>query len=186
MSNILKNFGKTLEAANIRIHPETYLSMMGFAFFTSLIVCGIVSVVGFFVAGPLTFLMLLVPAMVVVVFMFYPNMAAINRASNLDTEVPFAAAYVSVLASGGISPFKAFEKLKDVDFLPQLSVAAKPCPFCRIEHGFAPMAVAVCEESLEAKIVAEIGNAHASLMLEEAAQAAGAEARLSGEGLQVF
>jgi flagellar protein FlaJ len=52
-------------------------------------------------------------------------MAAINRASNLDTEVPFAASYVSVLASGGISPFKAFEKLKDVDFLPQLSVAAK-------------------------------------------------------------
>ena len=29
MPNVLKNFDKTLEAANIRIHPETYLSMMG-------------------------------------------------------------------------------------------------------------------------------------------------------------
>jgi len=125
MSNTFKNFGKTLEAANIRIHPETYLSMMGFAFFTSLAISGVVSVAGFLLAGPPMLLILLVPLAVLVVFMFWPRMAAINRASNLDTEVPFAASYVSVLASGGISPFKAFEKLKDVDFLPQLSVAAK-------------------------------------------------------------
>jgi len=125
LSKFFKNFGQGLEAANIRIHPETYLSMCGFAFFTSLAVSIAVSVVGFVLAGPIMLSFLAVPFLVFVMFMIYPRFAAINRASNLDTEVPFAASYVSVLASGGISPFKAFEKLKDVDFLPQLSTAAK-------------------------------------------------------------
>ncbi|MEM3404451.1 MAG: type II secretion system F family protein [Nitrososphaeria archaeon] len=122
---VFKNIEKTLEAANIRIHPETYLSMSGLAFFTSLIVFSIAAVVGYLLFSPLMIVLLIVPFFVLIMFIFYPNFAAINRASNLDTEVPFAASYVSVLASGGISPFKAFEKLKDVKFLPQLSSAAK-------------------------------------------------------------
>ena len=122
---IFKNIEKTLEAANIRIHPETYLSMGGLAFFVSLAIFTVAAIVGYFLLGPLMLTLLIVPFFVFAMFLFYPNFAAINRASNLDTEVPFAASYVSVLASGGISPFKAFEKLKDVEFLPQLSSAAK-------------------------------------------------------------
>ncbi|MGQ9782064.1 MAG: type II secretion system F family protein, partial [Nitrososphaeria archaeon] len=125
MLKVFKGISKTLEAANIRIHPETYLAMGGLATFISLVVVVVTSVVLSFLFGPITLVLLAVPPLVLVIFLLYPNLAAMNRASNLDTEVPFAASYVSVLASGGISPFKAFEKLKDVDFLPQLSQSAK-------------------------------------------------------------
>jgi flagellar protein FlaJ len=125
MLKVFKGVSKTLEAANIRIHPETYLAMGGFATFISFVVFAIASVALSFLFGPISFTLLVIPPLIMLIFIFYPNFAAINRASNLDTEVPFAASYVSVLASGGISPFKAFEKLKDVDFLPQLSQAAK-------------------------------------------------------------
>ncbi len=125
MLKVFKGVSKTLEAANIRIHPETYLAMGGFATFISFVAFAIISVALSFLFGPISFTLLVIPPLIMVIFIFYPNFAAINRASNLDTEVPFAASYVSVLASGGISPFKAFEKLKDVDFLPQLSQAAK-------------------------------------------------------------
>ncbi|MEM2154485.1 MAG: type II secretion system F family protein [Nitrososphaeria archaeon] len=125
MLKIFKNIPATLEAANIRIHPETYLSICGFATFFSLAIFGPIALVGFFLLNPIMLTLLAVPPLVLVLFLIYPNLAASNRASILDTEVPFAAAYVSVLASGGISPFKAFEKLKDLEFLPQLGQAAK-------------------------------------------------------------
>ena len=125
MFQFSKGISKTLEAANIRIHPETYLSMCGFAFFVSLPIFAVTAVVGFFLLSPIMLVLLSVPLLILVLFLLYPRFAAMNRGSNLDSEVPFAASYVSVLASGGISPFKAFEKLKDVDFLPQLSAAAK-------------------------------------------------------------
>jgi len=120
-----KNVPATLEAANIRIHPETYLSMCGFAFFVSLIVFVPVALIGFFLLNYLMLALLAVPPLVLVLSLVYPNLAASNRASVLETEVPFAAAYVSILASGGISPYKAFERLKDLEFLPQLGQAAK-------------------------------------------------------------
>ncbi|MGD0331108.1 MAG: type II secretion system F family protein [Nitrososphaeria archaeon] len=120
-----QGIAKTLESANVRIHPETYLAMSGLTFFISLPIFTVTAVVGFFLISPLLLSLIAVPFIILVIFLFYPRFAATDRASNLDTEVPFAAAYVSVLASGGISPFKAFEKLKDVDFLPQLSMAAK-------------------------------------------------------------
>ena len=125
MLKYFKNIPGTLEAANIRIHPETYLSICGFATFLCLAIFAPVAVIGFFLLNPFMLTLLAVPPLVLVLFLLYPNLAASNRASILDTEVPFAAAYVSVLASGGISPFKAFEKLKDLEFLPQLGQAAK-------------------------------------------------------------
>ncbi|MEM4523083.1 MAG: type II secretion system F family protein [Nitrososphaeria archaeon] len=125
MLKFFKHIPATMEAANIRIHPETYLSMCGFAFFVSLIIFVPLALIGFFLVNYLMLTLLAVPPIVLVLFLVYPNLAATSRASVLDTEVPFAAAYVSVLASGGISPYKAFERLKDLDFLPQLGTAAK-------------------------------------------------------------
>ncbi|MEM1986416.1 MAG: hypothetical protein QXQ24_06755, partial [Nitrososphaeria archaeon] len=53
MLKIFKNIPATLEAANIRIHPETYLSMCGFATFFSLAIFGPIALVGFFLLNPI-------------------------------------------------------------------------------------------------------------------------------------
>jgi flagellar protein FlaJ len=120
-----KSIPSILDAANIRIHPETYLSMCGLAIFTSLAISVVLAVVGYFFISPFMLILLVASPIVLLLFLTYPRVVAMNRASNLDTEIPFAAAYVSVLASGGISPFKAFERLKDIKILPQIGAAAK-------------------------------------------------------------
>jgi len=124
-TRLFKSIPSILDAANIRIHPETYLSMCGFAFFPSLIISVIIAVVGYFLISPFMLFLLVIPPIVILIFLVYPRIVAMNRASNLDTEIPFAAAYISVLASGGISPFKAFERLKDIKILPQMGNAAR-------------------------------------------------------------
>lgn len=124
-TRLFRSIPSILDAANIRIHPETYLSMCGFAFFPSLIISVILAVVGYFLISPFMLFLLVIPPLVILIFLVYPRIVAMNRASGLDTEIPFAAAYISVLASGGISPFKAFERLKDIKILPQMGNAAR-------------------------------------------------------------
>ncbi len=45
MFQYVKGISKTLEAANIRIHPETYLAMSGLTFFISLVIFTVAGVV---------------------------------------------------------------------------------------------------------------------------------------------
>ena len=45
---------------------------------------------------------------------------ASDRSSDLEREMPFAAAYISVMASGGIAPYNSFKRLTDVDLMPAM------------------------------------------------------------------
>jgi flagellar protein FlaJ len=53
-----------------------------------------------------------------------PKSQASDRSSNLDREMPFAAAYISVMASGGIAPYTSFKRLSKVDLMPAMSKEA--------------------------------------------------------------
>ncbi|MEM3714788.1 MAG: hypothetical protein QXF82_07570, partial [Nitrososphaeria archaeon] len=81
MLKFFKHIPATMEAANIRIHPETYLSMCGFAFFVSLIIFVPLALIGFFLVNYLMLTLLAVPPIVLVLFLVYPNLAATSRAS---------------------------------------------------------------------------------------------------------
>jgi flagellar protein FlaJ len=112
----LKN---SLEAAGIRIYPEAYLSAVGFLLTVSItIVTPVVWFTGFFfiAAAPLT-LLLLAYAL--------PSIKARDRAAKLDMEVPFMAAYISVMATGGLSPYTSMSRLKNCELLPHTSKAVK-------------------------------------------------------------
>jgi flagellar protein FlaJ len=51
-------------------------------------------------------------------FIVTPLSKAGERASVLEREVPFAATYISVMASGGIPPYVSFKRLSEVTLLP--------------------------------------------------------------------
>ena len=124
----LKNvfeFKDYLERARIRMYPETYVSLMCFAALLTLPV-SILSIVllYFFRIIPLIFLVPL-PAYVMIGFIVIPMSKASERASALEREMPFAATYITVMASGGIAPYISFKRLAQVELLPAMREEAR-------------------------------------------------------------
>jgi flagellar protein FlaJ len=126
--SFLKNvfeFKGYLERAKIKIYPETYVSLMFFASVMmiplSVIAAVIVILTGFL---PLIFL-IPAPFYVMIGFMVVPMSRAGERASNLEREMPFATAYISVMASGGIAPYTSFKRLAQVELMPAMKTEAR-------------------------------------------------------------
>ncbi len=115
----------SLEKSNIKIFAPTYLSMMLFSAVLTL-PASVVGIVLFLVTGFVGLLILVpLPAFVVVGFLMMPKSKASDRASNLDREMPFAAAYISVMSSGGIAPYTSFKRLSDVELMPAMRLESR-------------------------------------------------------------
>jgi flagellar protein FlaJ len=126
--SFLKNvfeFKDYLERAKIKIYAETYVSLMLFAAVLTVPV-SVVAVVIILLTGfiPLIFLIPL-PLFVMIGFLLVPMSRAGERASNLEREMPFASAYISVMASGGIAPYTSFKRLSEVELLPVMRNEAR-------------------------------------------------------------
>ncbi len=119
-TKFFKTLKGTLEKGRVKIYPQTYISMM---FLFALLTLP-VSVLGVALVITTHFLPLLVlvfaPLFVVAGFLVIPMNNASNRSSDLEREMPFAAAYISVMASGGIAPYNSFKRLTDVDLMPAM------------------------------------------------------------------
>jgi flagellar protein FlaJ len=118
-------FKDYLERAKIKIYPETYVSLM---FFIALLTlpASIISIVILYFYGfiPIIFLVP-IPFYVMIGFLLIPISRAGERASNLEREMPFASAYISVMASGGIAPYTSFKRLAEVELMPAMRSEAK-------------------------------------------------------------
>jgi len=118
-------FKDMLERARIKIYPETYVSLMFFVA-TLTIPVTVISIVFLVLFGfmPIIFLIPL-PFYVMVGFLLIPMSKASDRASGLEREMPFAAAYISVMASGGIAPYTSFKRLSEVELMPAMRGEAR-------------------------------------------------------------
>jgi flagellar protein FlaJ len=118
-------FKAYLERAKIKIYPETYVSMMFLAATLTLPVSAVAGVI-LYLYGFLPIVFLIpVPLYVMIGFMLIPMSRASDRASNLEREMPFAAAYISVMASGGIAPYTSFKRLTNIEMMPAMSGEAE-------------------------------------------------------------
>jgi flagellar protein FlaJ len=118
-------FKDMLERARIKIYPETYVSLM---FFTALLTIpvSVIALVLLLVLGfmPIIFLIPF-PFYIMAGFLIIPMSKASDRASGLEREMPFAAAYISVMASGGIAPYTSFKRLAEVELMPAMRGEAR-------------------------------------------------------------
>jgi len=73
---------------------------------------------------PLVFLVA-TPAYVMIGFIVIPMSMTSDRATTLEREMPFAATYVTIMASGGIPPYMSFKRLSEVDLMPAMRKEAK-------------------------------------------------------------
>jgi len=118
-------FKGPLEKARVKIYPETYVSLM---FFTAMLTLPISVIAGviFLLYGFFPLLILVpLPFFVFLGFMMIPMSKASDRGSNLEREMPFAAAYISVMASGGIAPYSSFKRLSEVELMPAMRGEAR-------------------------------------------------------------
>lgn len=141
LSGLFRSLEADLEAAAMRIHPEVYMSMVGF---TSLVSVG--SIGGLLAAPwliyrltevmpfPLSLLVALpwnlriialsllvsTPLLVILGGALLPKVVASNRASKLRSEIPYASMYMSVMTSGGLSPYQSLMRMREIDLLPTL------------------------------------------------------------------
>jgi flagellar protein FlaJ len=126
--SFLKNvfeFKDYLEKAKIKIYPETYVSLMFFAALMMLPL-SVVSMVIVILYGFMPIIFLIpAPFYVMIGFLVVPMSRAGERASNLEREMPFATAYISVMASGGIAPYTSFKRLAQVELMPAMKVEAR-------------------------------------------------------------
>jgi flagellar protein FlaJ len=124
----LKNiyqFKNTLEKARIKIYPETYVSLM-FLIASLTIPISAISLVVMLVFGftPAIFLIPF-PFYVMAGFLLIPMSKASDRATGLEREMPFASAYITVMASGGIAPYASFKRMADVELMPAMRGEAR-------------------------------------------------------------
>ena len=118
-------FKDHLAKAGIKIYPETYISLM-FLIATLTIPVSVVALVLIYFTRIL-FLIFLVPMPIYVMigFMVVPSSKASERSSALEREMPFAATYITVMASGGIPPYMSFKRLTEVELLPATRIEAR-------------------------------------------------------------
>ncbi len=118
-------FKEYLERAKIKIYPETYVSLMFFVAMLTLPI-SIMAVVLLYLYSfiPIIFLVPL-PFYVMIGFLLIPISRAGERARHLEREMPFAATYTSVMASGGIAPYNSFKRLSEVDLMPAMQCEAR-------------------------------------------------------------
>ncbi|MEM3463930.1 MAG: type II secretion system F family protein, partial [Candidatus Bathyarchaeia archaeon] len=124
LKNVIE-FKDYLERARIKIYPETYVSLMLFiAALTIPVPIISILIVYFYGFIPIIFLIPL-PFYVMIGFLLIPLSRAGERAANLEREMPFAATYISVMASGGIAPYTSFKRLAEVELMPAMRSEAR-------------------------------------------------------------
>ncbi len=114
-----------LQRADMRIYPETYVSLMFFAALLTLPV-SIIAIVLLYLFQFIPLIVLVpTPIFVMIIFMLTPMSKAGERSTRLERDMPFAATYVAVMASGGIPPYTSFKRLGEAELLPAMSQEAR-------------------------------------------------------------
>lgn len=135
LSGLFKGTESDLQAAYMKIHPDVYYSMVSFAVLFSLIVpitFSMMYLVGFRVeipfpssSGglmrvPVALFTFVAPLMVLLLGFLMPKVSASNRVSALKVEIPYASMYMSVMSSGGLSPYRSLLRLRNMNLLPNM------------------------------------------------------------------
>lgn len=125
---LAKSFPKVdhqLEAAGKRIYGPAYFSTIFFFSLLAGIISTSLAIILYLILGtPLTLILLAAPLAVFGFGLVWPSMSASSLASMLDSEVPYAATYLSVMSTGGIPPYKSLKRLSKSELMPNLSKAA--------------------------------------------------------------
>ncbi len=118
------NLDEALAMAGIETYPTIYATRM--LFFTVVAACisYFYMVLGLYYASSLAMQLfvilsaIIMPVAVFTGFLAYPSIKASTRASAMEHELPFMAAYLTTVAKGRVTIVRAFERLANIEILP--------------------------------------------------------------------
>ncbi len=131
LSWVFKNVEGDLESACMNMHSEVYFSLVSFyALLASsipltILILSLLNVIPLqelvgispVIMIPIT---IAVPVAVILFSTVIPSAKASTRMSELEIEIPYASMYISVMVSGGLSPFESFLRMKKMNLLPKM------------------------------------------------------------------
>ena len=146
---VYKGLEGTMEAANIKTHPEVYLSVVSFfSIITISIPITFFFVLPKFFPNLLTmptrffnpfYLLVFSPLLILMLGLLFPKLLASSRVSGLKVEIPYASMYMSVMASGGLSPYRSLLRIRTMKLLPKLSDEIKRIQSLVLSSGIDPV-----------------------------------------------
>jgi len=169
---IFRGIENDMEAANIRLHPEVYLSIIGFLTYLTSTFSLVFFLLWFFGFFPfvLSFPVVLTicifpPVMTLLMGISMPKLIASNKISGIKNEIPYASMYLSVMTSGGLSPYASLLRLRDTELLPKLKEEIGRIERIILSTGMDPVsAMAKAAKDLGLKEYAELLLGYASTM----------------------
>jgi len=116
-----------LESAGKRIYPEVFTSMVAAVTVISAIVCVPTAVVLYILTSSWIAAAVLgsIPTLTLLIGLAWPYLSATSAASLFESEVPYAASYLAVMATGGIPPYKSLTRLANSKLMPNIAKAAR-------------------------------------------------------------
>ncbi|OYT66927.1 MAG: hypothetical protein B6U65_04440, partial [Candidatus Wolframiiraptor sp. EX4484-121] len=116
-----------LESAGIRIHPEAYASVVAATTLISAIACIPSAVIIYLLTQSIIYPIIvgIIPLFILLMGVAYPYGEAASKASVLESEVPYAATYLAVMATGGIPPYTSLRRIARSELMPNLARAAR-------------------------------------------------------------
>jgi len=169
---IFKSVERDMEAANIRLHPEVYLSIVGFlTFITSLFsftffLLWFLGILPFKAPFFIIFLVSVLPPFITLTMgILIPKLIVSNKISGLKNEIPYASMYLSVMTSGGLSPYAGLLRLRNTDLLPRLKEEIDRIVRITLSTGIDPVsAMAKAAKDLNLKEYSQLLLGYASTM----------------------
>lgn len=123
---IFPGIASKLEAAVIRVHPEAYAATVaGLTFITALACAPISFILYLFTRSFLSLLPMVGPLIVLMLGVLYPYSQASSISSVFESEVPYAATYLAVMATGGVPPYTSLKRLSKSELMPNLAKIAR-------------------------------------------------------------
>ena len=160
LNKMFRNLESNLDSAAMGLHPEIYLSILGFisilsigipvvllsvsATYSALTGISIFPLNILYNAAPnvrLAALLLLAmtPFLVIIFGVTFPKLVASNRTSKLKIEIPYASMYMSVMTSGGLSPYQSLIRMTEINLLPTLQEEMKRLQKLVVSSGSDPI-----------------------------------------------
>jgi len=169
---LFKGIENDMEAANMRLHPEVYLSMIGFVVYLAANISAVTAIFlvlnlfPIFLPLPLMAPIIVMPPLVVMLIgAVIPKAIASNKISGLKNEIPYASMYLSVMTSGGLTPYASLLRLRDTELLPKLKNEIGRIERIILSSGMDPVsAMAKAAKTLGLKEYKELLLGYASTM----------------------
>jgi Archaeal flagella assembly protein J len=116
-----------LESAGKRIYPEVFTSIVAATTIITAAIAVPVAILTYLLTGSVIGLAMIasIPAITLLIGLAWPYLSAASAATLFESEVPYAAAYLAVMSTGGIPPYKSLSRLAQSQLMPNIAKAAR-------------------------------------------------------------